>query len=133
MKGVICTSSTLVLWWSFLTRARADMNIEDTDEIDKKTLEIRPVDDDVYDDLQSLADELPDHAPRFVLLSYPLTLVISPIRLHTSGIVLTPCVIITGLRPPLSPLRHALLPPHHMQRRSQNAVRRRKGIDAEYE
>lgn len=47
------------------------------DEIDKKTLEIRPVDDDVYSDVQSLAEELPDHAPRFVLLSYPLTLVSS--------------------------------------------------------
>ncbi|EFQ92143.1 hypothetical protein PTT_10789 [Pyrenophora teres f. teres 0-1] len=43
-------------------------------EIDKKTLEVRPVDDEVYSDVQSLADELPDHAPRFVLLSYPLTL-----------------------------------------------------------
>ncbi|KAF5847449.1 hypothetical protein GGP41_000212 [Bipolaris sorokiniana] len=43
-------------------------------EIDKKTLEIRPVDGEVYSDVQSLADELPDHAPRFVLLSYPLTL-----------------------------------------------------------
>ncbi|KAF2645550.1 glia maturation factor beta [Massarina eburnea CBS 473.64] len=43
-------------------------------EIDKKTLEIRPIDDEVFTDLQSLADELPDHAPRFVLLSYPLTL-----------------------------------------------------------
>jgi hypothetical protein len=29
----------------------------------------------VYTDMQSLADELPDHAPRFVLLSYPITLV----------------------------------------------------------
>ncbi|KAK3202949.1 hypothetical protein GRF29_154g1325827 [Pseudopithomyces chartarum] len=43
-------------------------------EIDKKTLEIRPVDGDVYSNVQELADELPDHAPRFVLLSYPLTL-----------------------------------------------------------
>ncbi|KAF2241048.1 glia maturation factor beta [Trematosphaeria pertusa] len=43
-------------------------------EIDKKTLEIRPVDGEVFSDVQSLADELPDHAPRFVLLSYPLTL-----------------------------------------------------------
>ena len=31
-------------------------------------------------DVQSLADELPDHAPRFVLLSYPLTLVCLPSR-----------------------------------------------------
>ncbi|KAF1919539.1 hypothetical protein BDU57DRAFT_512681 [Ampelomyces quisqualis] len=43
-------------------------------EIDKKTLEIRPVDDDVYSNLDDLAEELPDHAPRFILLSYPLTL-----------------------------------------------------------
>ncbi|KAJ4990578.1 GMF family protein, partial [Stagonosporopsis vannaccii] len=43
-------------------------------EIDKKTLEIRPVDDEIYSDVASVADELPDHAPRFVLLSYPLTL-----------------------------------------------------------
>jgi hypothetical protein len=55
-------------------RAAADAYAR-PDEIDKKTLEIRPVDDDVYSDVQSLADELPDHAPRFVLLSYPLTLV----------------------------------------------------------
>ncbi|KAJ9644616.1 hypothetical protein H2199_003579 [Coniosporium tulheliwenetii] len=43
-------------------------------QIDKKTLEIQQTDDDVYTDMQSLADELPDHSPRFVLLSYPLTL-----------------------------------------------------------
>ncbi|KAF1350517.1 glia maturation factor beta, partial [Lizonia empirigonia] len=43
-------------------------------EIDKKTLEVRPVDDKIYSDVASVADELPDHAPRFVLLSYPLTL-----------------------------------------------------------
>ncbi|KAH6613952.1 hypothetical protein C7974DRAFT_404125 [Boeremia exigua] len=43
-------------------------------EIDKKTLEIRPVDDEIYSDVASVSDELPDHAPRFVLLSYPLTL-----------------------------------------------------------
>jgi hypothetical protein len=29
----------------------------------------------VYTDLHELGDNLPDHAPRFVLLSYPLTLV----------------------------------------------------------
>lgn len=38
-------------------------------------MQIQPVDGEVYSDIQSLADELPDHAPRFVLLSYPLTLV----------------------------------------------------------
>ncbi|KAL5411153.1 hypothetical protein PMIN06_005242 [Paraphaeosphaeria minitans] len=43
-------------------------------EIDKKTLEIRPRDGAVYTNVHELADELPDHAPRFILLSYPLTL-----------------------------------------------------------
>ncbi|KAF2432575.1 glia maturation factor beta [Tothia fuscella] len=43
-------------------------------QIDKKTLEISQADDEVYTNMQELGDELPDHAPRFVLLSYPLTL-----------------------------------------------------------
>lgn len=44
--------------------------------IDKQTLEIKQDDEKiVYKDLQEIADELPDHSPRFVLLSYPLTLV----------------------------------------------------------
>ncbi|KAL2256867.1 hypothetical protein VTK26DRAFT_1000 [Humicola hyalothermophila] len=43
--------------------------------IDKQTKEIRQEDDGiVYKSLDELADELPDHSPRFVLLSYPLTL-----------------------------------------------------------
>lgn len=46
------------------------------DQIDKKTLEILPEEDGtVYSKMAELGDELPDHAPRFVLLSYPLTLV----------------------------------------------------------
>ncbi|KAL1967983.1 hypothetical protein VTN77DRAFT_2400 [Rasamsonia byssochlamydoides] len=42
--------------------------------IDTKTKEIRPENDEVYSKLEDLADELPDSSPRFVLLSYPLTL-----------------------------------------------------------
>ncbi|KAE9371337.1 glia maturation factor beta [Stipitochalara longipes BDJ] len=43
--------------------------------IDKHTLEIKQDDDKtVYQDLDEIADDLPDHSPRFVLLSYPLTL-----------------------------------------------------------
>ena len=45
------------------------------DQIDKHTLEIAQADDQTYMNLQDLADELPDHTPRYVLLSYPLTLV----------------------------------------------------------
>ncbi|KEF53360.1 uncharacterized protein A1O9_10335 [Exophiala aquamarina CBS 119918] len=44
------------------------------DQIDVKTQEIKPSSDETYSDLQELADDLPDSSPRFVLLSYPLTL-----------------------------------------------------------
>ena len=45
------------------------------DQIDKKTLEISKADDETYTDLSLLGEELPDHSPRFILLSYPLTMV----------------------------------------------------------
>jgi hypothetical protein len=48
------------------------------DEIDRKTFEIKAEDDTVYNKMQDVADELPDHSPRFILLSYPLTLVRPP-------------------------------------------------------
>ncbi|KAH7017341.1 hypothetical protein EDB80DRAFT_874058 [Ilyonectria destructans] len=45
------------------------------DMIDKNTHEIRQDDDKtVYTSLDEIADDLPDHSPRFVLLSYPLTM-----------------------------------------------------------
>lgn len=47
-----------------------------TDLIDKTTKEIKQDDDKVvYKTLEEIGDDLPDHSPRFVLLSYPLTLV----------------------------------------------------------
>ncbi|KAK3319280.1 hypothetical protein B0H66DRAFT_533781 [Apodospora peruviana] len=43
--------------------------------IDKNTKEIRQDDEGtVYKTLEEIGDDLPDHSPRFVLLSYPLTL-----------------------------------------------------------
>ncbi|PKS07311.1 hypothetical protein jhhlp_005913 [Lomentospora prolificans] len=43
--------------------------------IDKTTYEIKQDEDKVvYKSLEEVSDDLPDHAPRFVLLSYPLTL-----------------------------------------------------------
>ncbi|KAM3467879.1 hypothetical protein MY5147_008488 [Beauveria neobassiana] len=43
--------------------------------VDKNTQEIRQDDDKtVYKTLEEIGDDLPDHSPRFVLLSYPLTL-----------------------------------------------------------
>ncbi|MCJ1394894.1 hypothetical protein MMC18_007774 [Xylographa bjoerkii] len=43
-------------------------------QIDKHTLEIGQADSVTYTNMQELADELPGHSPRYVLLSYPLTL-----------------------------------------------------------
>ncbi|KAL9046178.1 MAG: hypothetical protein Q9214_000923 [Letrouitia sp. 1 TL-2023] len=43
-------------------------------QIDKQSLEIAQMGDEVFTNIQELADELPDHSPRFILLSYPLTL-----------------------------------------------------------
>lgn len=52
-----------------LTESRIDL-------IDKNTHEIRQDEDQVvYKSLEEIAEDLPDHAPRFVLLSYPLTMV----------------------------------------------------------
>jgi hypothetical protein len=46
------------------------------DLIDKQTLEIKQDEDKtVYTDLADIGEDLPDHSPRFILLSYPLTLV----------------------------------------------------------
>ncbi|KAL9128501.1 MAG: hypothetical protein Q9217_002827 [Psora testacea] len=55
-------------------------------QIDKNTLEIAQADGEVYTDIEALADELPAHSPRYVLLSYPLTL--------ASGRVSVPYVLI---------------------------------------
>ena len=58
-------------------RKRELTALRELDQIDKHTLEIAQADDEVYTNMQELADELPDHSPRYVLLSYPLTLVCS--------------------------------------------------------
>jgi len=38
-------------------------------------MEIKQADNEVYKKMSDLSDELPDNSPRYVLLSYPLTLV----------------------------------------------------------
>lgn len=44
-------------------------------QINKSTHEIHASDDgETYTDLQAVADELPDHSPRYVLLSHPITM-----------------------------------------------------------
>lgn len=58
----------------FLLRLLLDM-------IDKATKEIKQDEEQtVYKSLEEIGDDLPDHSPRFVLLSYPMTLVRSPQR-----------------------------------------------------
>ena len=49
--------------------------VTDTDQINKSTLEIAQANDEVYTDMNVLGDELPGHSPRYILLSYPMTLV----------------------------------------------------------
>lgn len=54
----------------------ARLTFENIDMIDKTTKEIKQDDDKtVYKSLDEISDDLPDHSPRFVLLSYPMTLV----------------------------------------------------------
>ncbi|KAF2152414.1 GMF family protein [Myriangium duriaei CBS 260.36] len=44
-------------------------------QINKSTHEIHASDDgETYTSLQDIADELPDHTPRYVLLSHPITM-----------------------------------------------------------
>ncbi|KAF4554738.1 Actin-depolymerizing factor gmf1-like protein [Elsinoe fawcettii] len=50
----------------------ADSKQEDL--INKSTHEIHAEDDTTYTNLQDLADELPDHSPRYILLSHPITM-----------------------------------------------------------
>ncbi|KAK4900079.1 hypothetical protein LTR27_002842 [Elasticomyces elasticus] len=63
-------------------------------QVDKSSLEIKQADGEVYKNMQELSDELPDNSPRYVLLSYPLTL--------ASGRLSVPYVMINYLPPTCS-------------------------------
>ncbi|KAI7466163.1 hypothetical protein KC357_g7406 [Hortaea werneckii] len=63
-------------------------------QIDKSTMEIRQVDETIYSNMQELSDELPDNSPRYILLSYPLTM--------ESGRLSVPYVMINYLPPTCS-------------------------------
>lgn len=54
-------------------------------------MEITPSDNPqvVYTNMLDLADELPDNTPRFILLSYPLTLVRTNYKKNPSSILRT--------------------------------------------
>jgi len=58
-----------------LTTSRADGPQAAIYLIDKETYEIRQDEEEtIYTSLEDIADDLPDHTPRFILLSCPLTL-----------------------------------------------------------
>ena len=115
-----------------------------TDTIDPKTQEIKPASSEVYSDLREVADELPDSSPRFILLSYPLTLVspplpnpfpflpvsnhpiLTPPLSEPSGLISIPI----ALRPHLRPLRATLLSPRELQATVENELCRGRGGDA---
>lgn len=87
--------------------------------------------------MDELADELPESSPRFILLSYPLTLVL-PARPNHPTHHPTPNKYSTltrghhlGLRPSRSPLRPTVLPPRELQPERAHDVRRGRGADAE--
>ncbi|KAK6495456.1 hypothetical protein TWF481_003474 [Arthrobotrys musiformis] len=54
--------------------------------IDRKTLEIKESDSEVYTSLEDIADALPENTPRYVVLSHPVTL--------KSGRLSTPYVLL---------------------------------------
>lgn len=59
--------------------------------IDTKTQEVKAANGETYSDMRDLSDELPDSSPRFVLLSYPMTLVsLLPITMKGLASLATP-------------------------------------------
>jgi hypothetical protein len=110
------------------------------DTIDKKTHEIKQDEDKVvYKSLEEIGDDLPDHSPRFVLLSYPLTLVCEPYLFPSSNLkeILLPMLTVlfisnSALWSALCTLRDAVLPPHNGEQRTAHDVRRCKRAHAEH-
>jgi len=99
------------------------------DFIDKSNLEIKQDEDGtVYKDLESIGDDLPDHSPRFILLSYPCTLVYHP---FPSFLPIKSCPTL-ALRPSLRPICPHLLPPTYSQCRAANVICWGQGADEEY-
>lgn len=70
-----------------------------TDIVDTKSQEIRAEDGEVYTKMEDLADELPESSPRFILLSYPLTLACILDLEFSSDVLSMP--VLTGHRAPV--------------------------------
>ncbi|KAI7687678.1 hypothetical protein KC353_g20154 [Hortaea werneckii] len=91
-------------------------------QIDKSTMEIKQVDETVYSNMQELSDELPDNSPRYVLLSYPLTM--------ESGRLSVPYVMINYLPPTCSSEQRMLYAGAKELMRNQAEVNRIIEMDA---
>lgn len=81
----VCTSPGRTLAQStskplaMLVSLRLMVVLSAIDLIDKTTKEVKQDDDKtVYKSLDEIGEDLPDHSPRFILLSYPMTLVCAP-------------------------------------------------------
>lgn len=93
----------------------------------------------VYKDLQEIGDDLPDHSPRFVLLSYPLTLVGEPVGVRKAylGLLLeieaeANIRFSAAFRTNVGTLRTFVLPSRHMQCGTPDAIRRCEGVDEKH-
>ncbi|KAI7154988.1 hypothetical protein KC349_g7301 [Hortaea werneckii] len=91
-------------------------------QIDKSTMEIKQVDETIYSNMQELSDELPDNSPRYVLLSYPLTM--------ESGRLSVPYVMINYLPPTCSSEQRMLYAGAKELMRNQAEVNRIIEMDA---
>jgi hypothetical protein len=103
-----------------------------SDLIDKNTLEIKQDEDKtVYKDLQEIGEDLPDHSPRFILLSYPLTLVriIWTAFFCYDEALAYVCIAIWST---VGAIRAIILSTGHLQRGVEDVVCRGKGVNEEY-
>jgi hypothetical protein len=99
--------------------------------IDKHTLEIKQDEEKtVYKNLEEIGDDLPDHSPRFVLLSYPMTLVrrllVPASKVDADGSETTAFWSIIGA------ICFAILSSSHLQCRVEDVICWCEGVDEEY-
>jgi hypothetical protein len=83
--------------------------------IDSKSQEIKAADDETYSNMLDLADELPDSSPRFILLSYPLTLVTALENYPTN-------LTVIGIWTHIRPICIVVLPPGQLQSKCSNEL-----------
>lgn len=99
--------------------------------IDKHTLEIKQDEEKTtYKTLEEIGDDLPDHSPRFVLLSYPMTLVRSLLALgRTADADKSETIAFWTI---IGAVCFAILPSSDLQCRVKDAICWCEGVDEEY-